>query len=1478
MLFNKNSDKDNCGFGMIAHKDGEASFDLLQTALKSLTRMTHRGAIAADGISGDGCGILLSLPDVFLREQALNKGWKLDERYALGVVFLPRDFNLKQQRQKDLESFISQQGLRVVGWRDVPMNLDVCGEQALVSAPFVSHLYLSVPPSIGSMELERRLFVARRSFSKHIPNDDSITYVASLSARVMVYKGLVLPKSLAKLYPDLNSPHMAASIAIFHQRFSTNTLPQWSLAQPFRFLAHNGEINTIAGNRQWTKARAKKFSTRWLPDIEAIAPLVNMHGSDSSSLDNMLEFLYCGGIDIFRAMRLLVPPAWQNIHQKDTHLRAFYEYHAMHMEPWDGPAGIVLTDGRYAACALDRNGLRPARYMLTKQGYLTLASEIGVYDVEPEDVIEKGRVGPGEMFAVDTYTGRILSSDKIDKRLKKRRPYRRWLNEHQSRLDTSLNENWGESNWTEQTINKYRQGFLLTIEEINTVLKPMALHGQEATGSMGDDSPLAPLSSRPRLLYDYFRQQFAQVTNPPIDSLRENIVMSLETYLGPELNIFDETVKHASRYVLSSPVLSKDKFEAIKTLPQSEYRTWEVLLFYDKVIGIKKTIEQICNQAVRKINDEGVALIILSDRYIDINKNRLHILLVVGALHNHLIECGLRCDVNIVCETGTVRDAHQCAVLFGFGATLVYPYLALAEVISIAKSEGVLAYDAGYSYIKSLEKGLTKILSKMGISTMTSYRGAQLFECFGLGDDIVSCSFKGVPSRIGGVNFSDLEKQNENLVESFKLPNNIYTNSGRFKFIYHGEYHGYNPNVVMALQKVARSGDKTDYSEFQGLVNRRPISHLRDLLTLKPATRPIEIDDVEPIKSILSRFDTAAMSLGALSPEAHEALAIAMNRLGGRSNSGEGGEDKKRYNTERVSKIKQVASGRFGVTPAYLVNAEVLQIKIAQGAKPGEGGQLPGKKVNSLIAELRHSKPGITLISPPPHHDIYSIEDLAQLIFDLKEINPTALISVKLVAVPGVGTIAAGVAKAYADMITISGNDGGTGASPLTSIKYAGSAWELGLAEAHQALVSTNLRGRIRLQTDGGFKTGLDVVKAAILGAESFGFGTAPMVALGCKYLRVCHLNNCATGVATQNERLRQEHFIGLPEMVMNYFKCLAEEVREHLAVLGVKRLEEIIGQTQYLEQIAGETDVHSRIDLSDVLAKADSSGEKPLYCKTPSNPPYDKSELMQSVMRDCEVCLNSNMPGVFTYKIKNFNRSVPVRLSGEIARLHGDIGVRNVPIKLNFHGTAGQSFGAFNVAGLELTLIGDANDYVGKGMGGGKIILRRPDNSQLISHKTPICGNTCLYGATGGSFWAEGRAGERFAVRNSGAKAVVEGVGDHGCEYMTGGVVVVLGETGINFGAGMTGGMAYVFDESRRFVDKYNHDLVDIHRLNTESMRGHSKNLYNLINEYVSHTQSIWGSHLIEHFDEALWQFWLVKPKALELEGLLKHLKMHNE
>ncbi|GGP22872.1 glutamate synthase large subunit [Silvimonas iriomotensis] len=1453
--------------------DDKPSHWLVSTAISSLACLTHRGAVAADGKSGDGCGLLFRKPDAFLRAVAAEEGFTLADQYAAGLVFHSTDEAQGQTSRDNLKQAVEAEGLTLAGFRTVPVNTDACGEYAMRTLPVIMQVFVNAPAGMERLVFERKLYQARRQAEKANKAGDASFYIPTLNSQTLAYKGLVTPANLPVFYLDLKDERFASSLAVYHQRFSTNTWPQWKLAQPFRYLAHNGEINTLSGNRLWAKAREAIMKSEFL-DMDAVRPIVQTDGSDSMSLDNMLEGLMLGGMDVFRAFRMLVPPAWQNVDSNDRDLRAFYEYNSMHMEAWDGPAGIVWTDGRYAGCALDRNGLRPARYVVTKDRHLTIASEIGVWNYKPEDVVKKGRVKPGQIVAVDLETGEFLDTETIDNRLKSTHPYRKWIKSNAIQMEISEdNSPLPEMSHAELLI--FQKQFQLTFEERDQILRVLASDGQEAVGSMGDDTPMAVLSEKVRSPFDYLRQQFAQVTNPPIDPIREAIVMSLNTCFGPERNVFSVTEDNARRLEVRSPVLSSDKFDALTSLPGDDYKTAVFDITFDPAKAtLKAALEQLQAAVLASVRNDKSVIIVLSDKKIAQGRLPIHALFATGAVHHALVDAGLRCRINLVVETATARDPHHFACLIGYGATAVFPYLAYQTIKELVDNGQISLplEKAANNFRKGINKGLLKIMSKMGISTVASYRGSQLFEAVGVGEEVISLAMEGTVSRIGGASFADFEADTARLNKLAFNGMRPIQQGGLLKYVFGEEYHAYNPDVVMQLQKAVQGGEYKEYLKYAELVNTRPVAMLRDLMALQLEGRtPIALDEVESVEAILARFDSAGMSLGALSPEAHEALAEGMNRLGGRSNSGEGGEDPARYGTMKMSKIKQVASGRFGVTPHYLVNAEVLQIKVAQGAKPGEGGQLPGDKVSPLIARLRCSKPGISLISPPPHHDIYSIEDLAQLIFDLKQVNPKALVSVKLVAEPGVGTIAAGVAKAYADLITISGYDGGTGASPLTSVKYAGTPFELGLTEAQQVLRANGLRGRVRVQTDGGLKTGLDVVKAAIMGAESFGFGTGPMVALGCKYLRICHLNNCATGVATQEIKLRSKYFTGLPDMVVNYFTFIAKETREWMAKLGVRTMAELIGRTELLGLSEGATERQKQLRLDVLLSQGQIPDAEPRFCIEDSNPSFDKGELAEQMVKDALAGIKAKTPQRHEYKVRNVNRSIGARLSGEIAMAHGAAGLPKDSLHVKLTGSAGQSFGVWNAPGLTLELEGDANDYVGKGMAGGRVVIYPPKNSDFRPDEAVIVGNTCLYGATGGELFAAGRAGERFAVRNSGALAIVEGVGDHGCEYMTGGTVIVLGETGYNFGAGMTGGFALIYDTREKFAYRYNNELVDINLINSESYGAVRAFLKEKLREYVKETGSARAQEILQDFDEAVDYFWLVKPKAAKLDDLLK-------
>lgn len=1462
-LYHPEFERDNCGFGLIANIDDKQSHDLLETAITSLTRLTHRGAVAPDGITGDGCGILVKMPKEFFREIASENNIELPEQYAVISVFVNRDQAIASSTLSWLRKELRTVGLEVLWERLVPVNESYCGKEALESIPCFMQVFVKPNEAnlqIDEKEFDRKLYIARRKTRIGLGDRQPDFYIASCSCKTLSYKGLLMPHNLNKFFLDLADPRFKTSLCLYHQRFSTNTFPMWKLAQPFRYLAHNGEINTIKGNRNWSYSRESKYQTPLIPNFHELLPLVCKTGSDSLSLDNMLEGLLMIGMDIIKAITILIPPAWQNDELMEADLRSFYEFYASFMDPWDGPAALVLTDGDYAVCALDKNGLRPARYVITKDRIITVASEIGVYDYNDADVIEKGRIKPGSILAIDFKQGTILRQAEVNKHLTKNKEYKSWVASFSKQYRPDfIEEKPGCDPIFEHELKIYEKQFQLTHEERTQILKPLAENGAEATSSMGDDTPLAVLSEKVRPLYEYFRQQFAQVTNPAIDPIREKRVMSLSTCLGKEANPFVDSSENAYKIEVRSPVISRSTFKLLLQPDDQNFSYETIDITYHESSNLKDAIVKICDKAEEAVRN-GKLMLFITDRRIKRNRVPIHALLAVGAINARLCKEGLRSDANLSVETGTVRDAHHCAALVGFGATVIYPYLAYQELYFMAQRNEIKTDDTVALmeiYREGLNNGLMKILSKMGISTINSYRGAQLFEAIGIHEEVIDLCFPGTISRIQGASFDDLEKDARSLSQAAWDPLKDLEYGGLIKFRPKTEYHIFNPDVINALRAAASSNDYTKYKEFSSLLAQKPITALRDLFKLQYSDQALSIDEVEPIEAITKRFSSAAMSLGAISPEAHEAIAIAMNRLGGKSNAGEGGEDPVRFKTEKNSRIKQVASGRFGVTPEYLVNADELQIKISQGAKPGEGGQLPGFKVNEMIAKLRYTKPGTTLISPPPHHDIYSIEDLAQLIFDLKQINPTALVSVKLVAGAGVGTVATGVAKTYADSITIAGYDGGTGASPVSSIRYAGIPWELGLAETNFVLRKNNLRSKVRLQVDGGFKVGMDVVKAAILGAELYGFGTAVLVSLGCRFLRICHLNTCPTGIATQDPSLREKYYKGAPDHAEAYLRFVAMEVREILAKLGVKSIEEIIGRTEFLELLPGITEKQKNLSLGVFTQIADEMLDKARYCTQDKNDPFDKAILANRMLRDAKDAIENETSLELEYSIQNTDRSIAALISGEIARRYANQGLTKSQLSFRFNGSAGQSFGVWNINGLDLYLEGDANDYVGKGMAGGKIVIYPPRGHRYVTQETPIAGNGCLYGATGGKLYLSGQAGERFAIRNSGAIAILEGVGDHCCEYMTGGVVVVLGETGINFAAGMTGGIALVYDIDGKFNKRINYEGIEITNLVSE----HGAFLQIALKDFVQETGSGWAQSILDDFENKLKQFVIVKP-----------------
>jgi glutamate synthase domain-containing protein 2/glutamate synthase domain-containing protein 1/glutamate synthase domain-containing protein 3 len=1492
-LYHPSYEHDGCGTGFIAAIDGTPSHRVVQLAVKAVVRLTHRGAVSADAVSGDGAGVTIQVPRELLADDAARLGLPADQLHRLGVamVFLPADEEHRPQAREILESAAGRSGAQVLGWRPVPIDPSMLGGLAKDTLPGIEQLLVARPEGMSDIEFDRTLYLGRKRAEAAYREHDIDTYVASMSSRTVVYKGLMVAAQLERFFPDLADERTVSSVALYHQRFATNTLPNWKLAQPFRMIGHNGEINTLLGNRNWMSAREPELtSALWGDELAELTPIIWPIGSDSASLDEAFELLVTSGRDLLHAIRILVPEAWENEPDIDPELRAFYEYHACLTEPWDGPAAIAFTDGVMAAAAMDRNGLRPARYQVMKDGLVVMGSEVGMLDLHLSDVVESGRIGPGEMIAVDTATGQLLHNDTIKERLATRRPYGQWVEgnlRHLGRVDVDGAIDPPTNLGDLQILHGY------TKEEIKQVIAPMAAEGKEPTGSMGDDTPPSALTDSGRSLYTYFRQRFAQVTNPPIDSIRERVVMSLDTYLGKRHSLLEEKPEAARLLHLRSPLLSDKAWAALTSSGDDELKFATLDALFPATTGpevLREALDDLCRAAVAAV-DEGCTALVLTDRNADESHAPIPMLLAVSTVHHHLIRTGRRMRASLLAEAGDARDVHQLAALIGFGASAVHPHVALASVRQLAAAgdlgEGHEDGDrAVTAYLKAAEAGLLKIMSKMGIAAVASYHGAQIFEALGLGDEIIERCFPGTTSRIGGIGLNELAQ------DVLERHQRAYSDGdldagGWYKFRRGGDYHANEPPVWRALHEVVQGGGKEAWKAYTDLVYNRPPTALRDLLDYESDREAIDIEDVEPVANILARFQTGAMSLGALSRETHEDIARAMNSIGGYANTGEGGEDPRRYLVDgdlrdANSAIKQVASGRFGVTPAYLAGAQELEIKIAQGAKPGEGGQLPGHKVSAYIATLRHVEPGTPLISPPPHHDIYSIEDIAQLIYDLKMANPRARVCVKLVAAEGVGTIAAGVAKAYADTIQISGHDGGTGASPLSSIKYVGAPWELGIAETQQTLVLNGLRGRVRVITDGGLHAGRDIVTGAMLGADRFGFGTTALIALGCKMARQCHSNTCPVGIATQAEELRQKYF-GTPEMLVTFLTCVAEEVREILATLGYRTLEDIIGRADLLRQIeVAESHRWRSVDLSRLIAPATGS---PLHCTQERNDRADEpldDEILAAYGDDLE----AGKPFSGAYQVQNTNRTIGGRLSVQIARVHGDTGLPDGTVDLTFTGSAGQSFGAWLVPGVSLLLDGEANDYVAKGMHGGRIVIRPPEEAGFFGSNAVLVGNTVMYGATGGELYVCGRAGERFAVRNSGGTAVVEGCGDHGCEYMTSGKVVVLGHAGRNFGAGMSGGVAYVFDADGTFPKRLNGELVrnepvteaaeidmlkslvERHTELTASTRGAEIDmLKSLVERHTELTESTRGAEILADWPAQVSRFWKIVPRLTPAE-----------
>lgn len=1451
-----NSELDSCGFGLLVQTKGDKSHSLIEKALLALTRLTHRGAIGEDGISGDGCGLMTEIDYHYFRSLANENSLTLEDNFAIGMCQLnPKEI---LNNQKSFERRLIEQGFEIAGWREVPVNGVVCGKQAERSMPAHQQVFLHLPKKQSQTVIEKKLYIAKKLITEDLI-EDPYFHISSLSSKTIVYKALVLPVHLEAFFPDLSNTNFQVRMALFHQRFSTNTLSSWRLIQPFATLAHNGEINTIQGNRHAALGQSQLLIRDHFPELKSLKTLVCQQGSDSMSLDNQLESYIHAGMTSYEACRLLIPSAWQNAKDLSPNVRAYFDYHSHLAPPWDGPAGIVFCDGIYAGCLLDKNGFRPTRFKQSLSGLVVIGSETGLIDMDESETLIKGRMKPGQLWCIKLDTGKIITSPQLEEELSIKFPYMEWLTENKRLFPTMSHSTEQESEITMSKAKLHEDclQFNISREELQQVIRHMAETGIESTSSMGDDTPLAPLSDQPRNFFDFFRQQFAQVTNPPMDSLREKSIMSLSTTLGPRGQLLQRTPELARKLVLQSPLLTPSIVQAIQSNSIEFFPCTSISLNYSKRSLLRNALEKLCKKAKKAIKN-GAKILIFSDSNTAINEPCIHPALAVGAISHYLIDSHLRDQVSLIFESGWLRDAHHIAVMLAYGADAIYPTLAYQLVEGLAIENKRDSKQDINNYIQAVNKGLLKIISKMGISTLDGYRGAQLFNVLGLKEDIIDRCFSQSAFSLSKLDFVSLDKQYKaTLCKEKKMGS-----GGLFKYQPEGEYHDYNPQVVTELLNAVKTNDQQLFAQFNESVTARGKRMVRDYLELNYIKPTLLLEQVQAAEQILPHFEAAAMSLGALGPEAHEAIAVAMNTLGGRSNSGEGGEASYRHNSSKRSKIKQIASGRFGVTAEYLVNAEVLQIKIAQGAKPGEGGQLAGVKVNELIASLRHCEPGTTLISPPPHHDIYSIEDLAQLIFDLKEINPKALVSVKLVSAPGVGTIAAGVVKAYADIITLSGYDGGTGASPLSSIKYTGFPWELGLLETQQILLANNLRHRVSLQVDGGFKTGLDVIKAALLGAESYGFGTAPMIALGCKYLRICHLNNCATGIATQDLQLREQFYQGSPERVINYFRWVAEDVRKYLALLGFNRLEDIIGRIELLSQLDNELDFGFASYKKQNLIKEED--RKKLFTNQ-ANKPFDQGELAAEIQRIVIPELNKTKQITAHFSIKNHNRSIGARLSGEIIRHFKGPNAPEDLIRLSFTGIAGQSFGAWNVKGLKLELCGEANDYLGKGMSGGKIIVYPPENSPPEAQSAIIAGNTCLYGATGGRCYIQGTAGERFAVRNSGAIAVVEGIGEHGCEYMTAGTVVILGETGTNFAAGMTGGSAFVFDPLDQQPAKTNLESVKLYRMQGTEFADFRQQLKLLLTDYHTETNSPVAAKILKKFSQEIDNIWLILPAEVK-------------
>jgi glutamate synthase (NADPH) large chain len=1501
-LYDPANEKDSCGVGFIAHIKGQRSHKIVQDAGTALVAMTHRGACGCESNTGDGAGILTALPLEFLQKVAKKDlGTDLPEpgKFAAGLIYLPQNDTDRDHCKKTVEKFIIAQGQQLLGWRRVPVDPDKAdiGPSARATEPVIEQLFIKAAEGLEGDAFERQLYLIRKQATQELRHCDGMQhcdmfYVCSLSSKVIVYKGQLMPEQVFKYYPDLNDPDYTSHLAMVHSRFSTNTFPSWDRAQPNRFMSHNGEINTMRGNKNWMHAREGVAQSDLFGDeLQKTFPIVEPGFSDSGTFDNVLEFLLMNGRTLQEAVMMMVPEAWQNHESMPEHKRAFYEFNSTMMEPWDGPASIAFTDGKYIGAVLDRNGLRPSRYYLTHDDFVIMASEVGVVPVEPENVKYKGRLQPGRMFLVDFEQGRLIPDEELKNDFSTRRPYQQWLNEQRIHLN-ELQPKQEPHGFVPETLLPRMQAFGFTTETMQFMLLPMIREKRDPLGSMGNDSALACLSDKSRMLYDYFKQLFAQVTNPAIDSIREEIIMSLECFIGPEGNIVTITPEHSHRLLIEHPILSNEQLAALKHMDHRGWKTKTLDITWPKSAGptgLTEALDRICAEAEQAIAD-GYQLVILSDRNVSAERIPLPSLLATGAVHHHLTRKTKRTRIGIVLESGEAREVHHHCLLIGYGADAINPYMAF-ESLWQARRDGLMEDDMHNdaeivaAYRKAVAKGMLKVMAKMGISTLQSYKGAQIFEAIGIQDEIIDRCFAGTASRIQGVSFDVLatecmRRHEIGYPENKNIHHDELPNNGEFHWRAGGERHMWDPTAIADIQIASRTNNYQTYKQFAEHMNNdaKTRCSIKGLLTFKTDRQAIPLEEVESAKDIVVRFCTGAMSFGSISAEAHESLAIAMNRLGGKSNTGEGGEDEERFKPlpngdSKRSAIKQIASGRFGVTIWYLANADELQIKISQGAKPGEGGELPGTKVDSYIARLRHSTPGVGLISPPPHHDIYSIEDLAQLIFDLKNSNPSARISVKLVSEVGVGTIASGVAKAHADHILISGDGGGTGASPLTSIKHAGLPWELGIAETHQTLVMKDLRSRVTLQTDGGLKTGRDVVIAALLGAEEFGFSTAPLITLGCIMMRKCHLNTCPVGIATQDKELRKK-FMGDPEYVVNYLFMVAEEARELMAQLGFRTINEMIGRTDVLDSNAAIKHWKSDgIDLTSLLTMAPKPHENVNVYKTIEQD-HGLDKVLDNKLIDLAADALANGSNVrFELPIINTDRAVGTILSHTLVKKWGNRMLHHDTIHIKFKGSAGQSFGAFLAHGITMEIEGDANDYVGKGLSGGNIMVYPPKNSTFAAEDSIIVGNVVLYGATSGQAFFRGRAAERFCVRNSGANTVIEGVGDHACEYMTGGRVVVLGPTGRNFAAGMSGGIAYIWDYDNNFAQHCNPGMVELEPMQHEHDIDELKSLIEL---HYQHTDSVVAKKVLDNWDVSLEQF--VKVMPIDYKRVLAERTQHDE